>query len=151
MSVIRNYFAASQCRGDWGCILVGGTQLFKRPHRIGCENKTHTNITMILYPWNNGAACYGEPTKLEVLGAAYYPGQDTGTFYVMKYYLTSFPNNHEMFRTILIALRLDMVVNLIHVAFSTNINATHAESADHKNVMERTFLLQRRQYFHRAR
>ena len=52
--------------GDWGCILVRGTQLFKRPYWIGCENKRHTNITMTLYPWNNGAACYGEPMKLEV-------------------------------------------------------------------------------------
>ena len=26
----------------------GGTQLFTRPHRIGCENNSHRNITMIL-------------------------------------------------------------------------------------------------------
>ena len=24
----------------------GGTQLFTRPHRIGCENNSHRNITM---------------------------------------------------------------------------------------------------------
>ena len=45
----------------------GGTQLFTRPHRIGCENNSHRNITMTLsLKQRRSSLWYGEPMKLEV-------------------------------------------------------------------------------------